>query len=444
MNLAQRFMMAFGGSRLPLGFGGRAPAGLPRGINARIGAPAVPTVAQAITNAMPFTASHPLRLQASADGSEAELLIFDVIGEDYWTGGGVTAQAVVSTLNALAGVDLKIRINSVGGDVMDGTAIINTLTAYKGKTTASIEGWACSMATGIACACDHVTAASNVMWMIHRASTVVWGMAQDLRDTADMMDKVDNAIVAIYASKTGKSADEINGLLNEKRDTWLSADEAKEWGFIDEVTPAGRFTACLDENSIKALTAGEGAQLLLTATLPTPLVAVLGDKEPAGVVRVDGDTVAMNNEADAPAADTPTEPPAAELPEGTELDPPAGGNGDGAASAAADAADTSGATEPEEEGDVAGQGATASVDPVLAERERARIIRAAASTAGLPKLADRLIEQGISAEDAQQQILAIKESLDDQDDLENTHPSGPQGKVTDWSAAYSRAGAKLK
>lgn len=425
MKLAQRIMMALGG-RLPIGFGGRAPAGLPAGIHARLGRPAVPSVTDAVAAAQPLTAGQPLRVQASASQDEAELLIYDVIGEDWWTGGGVTAQAVVGILNALGGVDLKVRINSVGGDVMDGTAIVNTLAGYKGKTTASIEGWACSMATGIASACDRVEAYGNIMYMIHRASTVVWGTAQDLRDTADMMDKVDAAMVAVYAAKTGKSSEEINALMDEKRDTWLSADEAKEWGFVDEVLPAGRFTACLDETAITALQSGEGAQLLLTNVLPAPLAAVLGDNEAKGVVRVDGEFLAVNGTIE--QRDDGGDPG---VQEGSGTGEPVAG--DETEAGQEDAGDQN------DPGVEAGQGGDA--DPVKAERERAKAIRAACQAAGLGQLADQFIDQGLTLQQAQSQLLAIKASLDDTDP---NHSTAPQGNSGGWTDAYTRAGATLK
>ncbi len=117
------------------------------------------------------------------------------------------------------GEDLTLEINSYGGSVSAGLAIINLLKASGHKTTAHVVGIAASMASAIACACDKLTIDSNAFLMIHNPWTVSAGNAGELRKEADTLDKYRDALLAVYRGKIDKSDDELKRMLDEE--TWI-------------------------------------------------------------------------------------------------------------------------------------------------------------------------------------------------------------------------------
>lgn len=163
---------------------------------------------------------------AASEDTTAEILLFDYIGWPY--------NDPRDFIQALADMgDVTIRINSPGGDVFDGAVIYNSLTSHKGTITTRIEGLAASMASVIAMAGKKVQAYDNTMFMIHNSSTFAWGNQYELRDTADLLEKVDTTITDAYQKKTKKGKKEISEMM--KATTWMTAKEAKDHGFVDEI-----------------------------------------------------------------------------------------------------------------------------------------------------------------------------------------------------------------
>jgi len=171
---------------------------------------------------------------AASEDTTAEILLFDYIGWPY--------NDPRDLIHALADMgDVTVRINSPGGDVFDGAAIYNAFTAHKGIVTMRIEGLAASMASVIAMAGKKVQAYDNTMFMIHNSSTFAWGNQYELRDTADLLEKVDVTITDAYQKKTKLAKKEIVQMMKDT--TWMSAKEAKEKGFVDMI---------VDGKSVKA------------------------------------------------------------------------------------------------------------------------------------------------------------------------------------------------
>lgn len=161
---------------------------------------------------------------------EATLYIYDVI-DSYW---GVSAQSIVDQLTSVATVPtLHLRINSPGGDVFQAKAIAEAIKRFAGKTIAHIDSLAASAATSIAIACDEVEMSAGAFFMIHNASTVVWGDKTDMREAADLLEKVEGTIVADYTTKTGKDAATVIAWMDAE--TWFTADEAIANGFVDRL-----------------------------------------------------------------------------------------------------------------------------------------------------------------------------------------------------------------
>lgn len=161
--------------------------------------------------------------------SEKKILIYDEIG-----GWGIQAIDLINEINSGdTSLPLNIYINSPGGDLIEALAIFNAIKRYDGDTTAYIDGIAASAASYIAMAFDNVIMPKNTMMMIHDPISYAVGNADDMRETADLLDKFKNSILAGYADKSGKSTEEISALLSNE--TWISADEAVTMGFADEV-----------------------------------------------------------------------------------------------------------------------------------------------------------------------------------------------------------------
>jgi ATP-dependent Clp endopeptidase proteolytic subunit ClpP len=184
------------------------------------------------------------RMQAQ-EGNSADIYIYDEIG--YW---GVTAKQFVANLKALGDItNINLHINSPGGDVFDGIAIFNALKHHGASITAYIDGLAASMASVIAMVGNPVIMPENTMMMIHKPWGFTGGDANDMRDYADLLDKLEGVLIPAYMAKTGKSQEEIAAMLEDE--TWLSGAECLALGFADEVTPSLQAMACIQSKRIE-------------------------------------------------------------------------------------------------------------------------------------------------------------------------------------------------
>lgn len=145
------------------------------------------------------------------------------------------AQRFISNLKNCKG-PVTVAINSGGGSVVDGFAMFNALRTYTGHTVARIDGLAASMATVVALAADRVAMADNAFFMVHNPWSVAAGNAEDMKKMGDLLEKMQSTITTAYVAKTGKTAEEIAALMDAE--TWMTAEEAREMGFIDDIYPA--------------------------------------------------------------------------------------------------------------------------------------------------------------------------------------------------------------
>jgi ATP-dependent Clp endopeptidase proteolytic subunit ClpP len=177
-------------------------------------------------------------IRARASGTE--VLIYDEIGA-Y----GVTAKGFLAELGALpddGAIDL--RLNSPGGSVFDAVAIYNALKRHVGEITVWIDGIAASAASYIAMAGDTIVMPENAFLMIHDPSGLVMGTAEDMRATAEALDKVKGSLIQGYAGKSGKADDEVATLM--AAETWLDAKDALDFGFIDRIAEPVKLAASFD------------------------------------------------------------------------------------------------------------------------------------------------------------------------------------------------------
>ena len=172
----------------------------------------------------------------ASDENDNTIGIYDPIGYDYWDDSGVTAKRISAALRSLDGADVVVNINSPGGDVFEGLAIYNLLREYKGHVTVRVLGVAASAASFIAMAADEIQIARAGFFMIHNAWTRLWGNRNDLRETADFLEQIDDTIADIYHVKSGLSMDELKADMDKER--WINGRDAIDSGFADAFLPS--------------------------------------------------------------------------------------------------------------------------------------------------------------------------------------------------------------
>lgn len=171
------------------------------------------------------------------------ITMFDVIGEDYWTGGGVTAKKVASQLRAIGG-PVEVQINSPGGDMFEGFAVYNVLREHPHAVTIKVMGMAASAASIIAMAGDRIEIGASSFIMIHNCWVLAYGNRNDLRELADWLEPFDQAMRDVYVSRTGQKADAVGKMLDDE--TWLSGSQAIDKGFADALFAADKTTVDAD------------------------------------------------------------------------------------------------------------------------------------------------------------------------------------------------------
>lgn len=221
--------------------------------------------------------------QSSAT-DESSISILDAIGEDFWTGEGVTAKRIGAALRSIGKNEVVVNINSPGGDFFEGVAIYNMLRAHPAKVTVRVVGLAASAASVIAMAGDEIQIGQAGFLMIHNAWTVSVGNRHDMNELAATMETFDSAMADVYSARTGIEKTEISTLMD--KETWLSGAKAVDEGFADNFLPDDivsedkeRDTKALKaqallENALRAhnpnMSRSERRALLSEAKAPTP------------------------------------------------------------------------------------------------------------------------------------------------------------------------------
>lgn len=166
------------------------------------------------------------------DDKNAELMLYGDIAESF-LGDTISAKEVTEYLADLDVENINVYINSNGGVVDTAIAINNALRRHKAKVTVNIDGIAASAATLITCAGDTVKMPKNALFMVHNPLTIAMGDSEEMRKQADMLEKYKNSILETYLQKVNIDKEKLSELMDNE--TWLSAKEALEYGFIDEI-----------------------------------------------------------------------------------------------------------------------------------------------------------------------------------------------------------------
>lgn len=184
--------------------------------------------------------------RSARNAAGPELSIYDEIG--FW---GITASDVARDLAAFTGQRVTVRVNSPGGEVFDGIAIFNLLRGHVGGVDVVVDGLAASAASFIAMAGETVTMRPHSRMMIHDAIGICFGNAQDMLDTASLLDDLSENIAGIYAGRAAAKASAAGGdeqpdeeavaaagdvkawRKRMKAETWLSPEQALDLGLVD-------------------------------------------------------------------------------------------------------------------------------------------------------------------------------------------------------------------
>ncbi len=171
-------------------------------------------------------------------GGTVTLRLYDPI-DSYGGEWGVSAKEFAAAVDALPDgtTEIILLINSPGGEVWDGLAILNTLRKHPARVVAIVEGIAASAASFIAAGCDEMVMAGNSEVYIHNAWGYASGDADDMRAAAEDLERLDRNIAAIYAEKSGQTVD--YWLAEMPRDRFMSAEEAVESGLADRIEGDG-------------------------------------------------------------------------------------------------------------------------------------------------------------------------------------------------------------
>ena len=164
------------------------------------------------------------------DDDVGTISIMDVIDGDY----GVSAVGVKSALRKADGADVKVLINSPGGDLVEAIAIYNLLSEYSGKVDIKILSIAASAASVIAMAGDSIEVMTGAHIMVHNTWSIVVGNRHDMLQAAEMLEGFDTEMVGIYAKRSGLSVAEVMELVDKS--SYLNGEAAVSYGFADSVS----------------------------------------------------------------------------------------------------------------------------------------------------------------------------------------------------------------
>ena len=160
--------------------------------------------------------------------SNSDAWIYDWFGIE-----ATSPNSVDRALEKANGEDIEEEINSGGGSVFAGSEIYTALKSYKGNVTVKIVGLAASAASVIAMAGKKIIMSPTAQMMVHNVSSYAEGDYRNMEHTAEVLKSANNTIANAYRIKTGKMQEELLSLMDSE--TWMTAEKAKELGFIDEI-----------------------------------------------------------------------------------------------------------------------------------------------------------------------------------------------------------------
>ncbi len=187
-----------------------------------------------------ITDTNYFQVVSTTNGTTAEILMYGVIGQKDWWGDNseedITDLAFVRTLRELeqSHSRINIRINSPGGSVYHGNAIVTAIQNSKSEIHLYNDGLCASMTANIWTAGKegqrHM--AKNASLMFHSPSDIIWGNAKKLRATADKLDKIEHTSIVVLTEATGLSKDEVKSQYFDYEDHWFTYQEVIDMGLV--------------------------------------------------------------------------------------------------------------------------------------------------------------------------------------------------------------------
>lgn len=323
---------------------------------------------------------------------------------------GVTAKGFLAELGALPdGAPIDLRLNSPGGSVFDAVAIYNALKRHSGDITVWIDGIAASAASYIAMAGDEIIMPENAFLMIHDPSGLVMGTAEDMRSTAKALDKVKGSLIQGYATKSGKSDEDIAALM--AAETWLDAKDALDFGFIDRLAEPVELAAAFDVARFR------NAPPEVVDAIETADAANRSDADgalQADVAGVDGPEEDVGQDTIPPDANTPLENRDVDVSDGNTRLSVASGSSVAVANTAPEAS------------------------AIRAEAiVHARAVIDLCRLAGQPQMAGRFLEEDVGLDEVRNRLLAAK--AENTPDITAAHAKPGRAATTNpWGDVIAR------
>lgn len=190
------------------------------------------------------------------EDGETELYLEGTIASESWFDDDVTPEEFKAELKKANG-NIRVIINSPGGDCVAASVIYTALMDYPHDVTVFITGLAASAASVIAMAGTKVVMSPTAMMMIHNPWTIAMGDKEEMKKAAHLLDEVKESIVNAYEIKTGLPRQKIESLMDAE--TWFSAHKAKSLGFCDEVA----YTEDKEEKGGEFIFSGRAAAMAL-------------------------------------------------------------------------------------------------------------------------------------------------------------------------------------
>ena len=175
-------------------------------------------------------------------GADPEMELYGAISEYSWFDDDVTPQMFKADLNKLGhGGPITLRINSPGGDVIAASMMRSIMTDYPGPITVRIDGLAASAAVVVAMAGKTIRIMDTGYVMIHDPAVIAFMAYLDIETLGNWYNQlvsVKKGIMDTYAARTGLKPEKVGKMMSDT--TWMSATEAVEYGFADEIITGGQ------------------------------------------------------------------------------------------------------------------------------------------------------------------------------------------------------------
>lgn len=175
--------------------------------------------------------------------TEDDRLWYDWSGQDC-----ISAKGVSELLADADGEDITLNLNSEGGSVFAGNEIYSMLKQYTGKVVVNINGLSASIASVLMLGADVINMSPSASIMIHKASGGAMGTTDDMQKAINALNSIEKTIISLYHKRTGLSKDKLAKMMFEE--TWFTAEEALELGFVDNIVDEPDYTQTADTSLV--------------------------------------------------------------------------------------------------------------------------------------------------------------------------------------------------